>query len=107
MSGRKRAVKAWLEPGVYSALRMWAAATPGMTISKMVDLAIRRELARLQAQQKPLDVTNSDKLEDWTEEEMDPRVRAVSRSLRTATSDGNGNAPRRGLRKTGRRPDDA
>lgn len=103
----KKAVKAWVDPPVWSALKQWAAAMPGMTVSKLVERAVRRELARLQAQQRPLDVTNTDKLEGWTEEEADPRVRAVSRSLRTATSDGGGNVPRRGLRKAGRRPDDA
>lgn len=106
MDGKRRPVKAWLEPGTYSALRMWAAAIPGMTISRLVGVAVRRELARLQAQQKPLDVTNPDRLEGLTEEEIDPRVANVSRSLRAVTSDGNGNEPRRGLRKIRRRVDD-
>ncbi|PLS24255.1 hypothetical protein BLI708_06380 [Bifidobacterium imperatoris] len=106
MDGKKRPVKAWLEPGTYSALRMWAAAIPGMTISKLVGVAVRRELARLQAQQNPLDVTNPDRLESIDETEIDPRVASVSRSLRAATSDGGANGLRRGLRKVRRRADD-
>lgn len=77
MNGTKRPVKAWLEPATYSALRMWAAAIPGMTISKLVGVAVRRELARLQAQQKPLDVT-------------EPRP--------SGGADGRGNRPPRGER---------
>ncbi|MCH9276560.1 hypothetical protein JS533_009825 [Bifidobacterium amazonense] len=106
MDGKRRPVKAWLEPATYSALRMWAAAIPGMTISKLVGAAVRRELARLQAQQKPLSLNDPDRLEGLTEEEIDPRVAAVSRSLRAVTNDGSGNEPRRGLRKIRRRADD-
>lgn len=110
MNGTKRPVKAWLEPATYSALRMWAAAIPGMTISKLVGVAVRRELARLQAQQKPLDVTNPARLEGLTEEEIDPRVASVasvSRSLGAATSDGDESGPRRGLRKIRRQGNDS